>query len=159
MHWIKEWLSTNLHASTEVLTFQGQEAQNREITAQGTREKPVSWEARNWHSQGTANPTPNQICHSGLLVLTAKGYVAWQDKKSLKQKHKWAWRKKFLKGPRRGRFPKNSRVICTDKGKIISRQHKFTNFFLIIMARCLVDALKTPSAIQAFNTFPHSSEV
>lgn len=24
MHWIKEWLSTNLHASTEVLTFQGQ---------------------------------------------------------------------------------------------------------------------------------------
>lgn len=78
-------------------------------------------EARNRHSRGTANPTPNQICHSGLLVLTAKGYVARQDKKSLKQKHKWAQRKRFLKGPRRGRFPESHMVRCTEKGKIISR--------------------------------------
>lgn len=137
MHWIKEWLSTNHHAPTEVLTFQGQEVQDWKDTAWGTRregmggegEEPVSREARNQHSRGTANPRPNQICHSGLLVLTAKGYVARQDKKSLKQKHKWAQRKRFLKGLKRERFPESNRGTCTEKGKIISRQHKFTNFF------------------------------
>lgn len=85
------------------------------------RGEPVSGEARNWHSQGTTNSTPNQICQLKLLVLTAKGYVACQDKKSLKQKHKLAWRKRSLKGSRRRRFPKINSVNCTEKGKIISR--------------------------------------
>lgn len=50
----------------------------------------MSTGARKEHSPGTANPTPGQIHHAGLLVLTTKGYVAQRDEKSLKQRHKQA---------------------------------------------------------------------
>jgi len=110
MHLLKSYRSKDKRHRTE-------KAQHREQGVNGAGREPASREARNQHSQGPAN----QICHSGLLVLTTKGYVARRDKKSLKQTHKQARRKRFLERSRRRRFPESNRVTCTEKGKMIPR--------------------------------------